>query len=413
MNFLAEPDVYLVGPEILFQGGNAFRDLRVRYQQIPCIAWIPEHKDDISTCDQLANQGCADIFSEASDPLHFFRRLLFLLRSKKREKSGKLVLCDGGKGGVGVTSVVAGLGESLTEKGKSVVLVDGDFSTQSLSRFLHARPFVNENMQLLMEQLRPLSDESVEQCLSPIWESSQKAWCVPPPPDGDMYAAPSAPMMRSFLGFLEGLGELYDYVIVDMARLHGLMQHSLYRSSDAVFFILSPDPSGFYASLEKLQRCRSFLGPGTELRVVVNDSASWSGLSLSSLRSEFLSLSGLADSAWCDVPLRYVKNACFWPGSGQTLASLGGAPLRKSFLALLEVLGVEADPPSLLHVVHKKLFAPRIESAASAEAHPTPTVPEVSEPRQLPFSPRFDEYRQRLSKARSEFGEKQPMSEVA
>ena len=66
----------------------------------------------------------------------------------------QLILVDAGKGGLCVTSVVAGLGDALAAHGKRVLTIDLDMETQDLSRFLQTRPFVNENLQLLLEEQR-------------------------------------------------------------------------------------------------------------------------------------------------------------------------------------------------------------------------------------------------------------------
>jgi MinD-like ATPase involved in chromosome partitioning or flagellar assembly len=278
--------------------------------------------------------GADDVWPHDAAPAEFLRKLVLLSRKVQKAKSGKLIVVDGGKGGVGVTSVAAGVAEALFAAGKRVLLVDLDSQTQDLSRFLQTKPFVNENLQLLLEQGRPVTQESVEQATAPIWQGESGFSCMTPVSEQEGLLDPRSSFPRVFMNVLEVVDSLYDCVVVDLASTQGALLRTLYRVADRVVFVVNGDPAALYSSVDRLSRIRGAIAPDTQILVVENGTAR-AGLSHALLHQEFCRAARLSPEEWLEGGLPYCRQGARWPASGGTLTSLASAGLRSAMNRLL------------------------------------------------------------------------------
>ncbi|NLF25789.1 MAG: ParA family protein [Deltaproteobacteria bacterium] len=337
LKFHGAPDICIAGPEMLLQELCTISTIKRLIPDTPLVPYLTRALSSISIIEQLARLGADDVMPDNISASEFVRKIILLSRRRAKARSGKLVLVESGKGGLGVTSVVAGLGECLAEHGKKVVLLDFDFETQDLSRFLQARPFVNENLQLILEQNRPVTQECVEQCLVPVWEESELLYCMPPPAEADGLYDSRSTCARTMLSVLEVLDHLFDCVVVDGGSARGAFLKTLLRVSDKVAFIINNDPSALYASVDKLSRLRGMLSAGADLVVLENASTRF-GLANKLLKDEFERAAKLEESAWAPFAVPFNRAAGRWAGSGGTLYSHGNAALRTAMTSLVQKL---------------------------------------------------------------------------
>ncbi len=336
LQFHAAPDVCVLGPELVSNELTEIGKIRKVLPHTPLLVCTIPEVEGLAAIEQMARLGADDtLFSEAG-PLEFLRKLVLLSRKAKPRESGKLIVVDSGKGGVGATTLSAALAESVAASGKKTLLVDFDVETQDLSRFLQARPFVNENLQLLFDGSRPITQEYIEQCLVQVWEDEPNLYCMPPLAESDPLYAIGSNYPRTLLSIMEFLDEIFDCIIVDAGGIRGALQKSLYRVADKVLFVLNNDPATLYGSVDKIGKVRDLLSPNASLIAVENGSTA--GLPRKILVEEFSRAARLSEDNWFLEPIPFSKQGTRWPGSGETLATNSKQGLPKVFRSLAEKL---------------------------------------------------------------------------
>jgi len=305
----------------------------------PLMVCTTEELGSLSTLEQIARLGADDVLGDKSTAEDFIRKLILLSRKVQKASSGTLILVEGGKGGVGTTSLTAGLGELLAEQGKRVVVVDGDYESQDLSRFLQAKPFINDALRLLLDEQRPVTDEFVSQCVVPVWQDVPGLRCVPPPPETDDLYAASVGQARIYAALFESLDTQADVVLVDVAATRGMLRSVLYRIADVLLFVVNNDPASLFASIDRVERAHSALSAGAKLFIVENGSFA-GGLSNELLREEFVRSAKIERSQWIDGALPFCRQGARWPASGGTLYSQGARRMVSRLTEIAEALSL-------------------------------------------------------------------------
>jgi Mrp family chromosome partitioning ATPase len=338
--FVSPPHIILVGEEIVGREVSEISKLKKQFPYSAIMARVPQALDNLSFIEQLARFGADEVVSASTGQLEFFRKVILLSKNGSKLKSGTLILVDGGKGGVGVTSVAAGLAETLVDSNKRVCLVDLDPETQDLSRFLQAKPFVNENLGLLLSQSQPIVEDTVLNSITQVWADDDRLSILTAPPDGDEIYESRNPFARLFLLVLEILDSTFDFVIVDVGHARGILRRSLYRVADGVVFVVNRDPAVLFASVERINRGINELAPDSHLVIVENGSVD-SGLPSKILKKELLEACNLEDTPFISIP--DCSSGRVWPGSGSTMMSRGKRSVRRAFLDLGRVFGAEGS----------------------------------------------------------------------
>ena len=337
IKFHESPDICIVGEEILSEDISELGKIKKTFPTASHIAFVSKLQNNLADIETLARMGADDVLDLEVAPRDLLKKIVLLARKASRDKTGRLVLVDSGKGGLGVTTIVAAIGEALSSYDQRVLLVDFDFETQDLSRFLHARPYANENLQSLLTKNRPITQEFVEQCLVKIWEDHDNFFHLSPPPDSEILYDTRSATFRSMLFILEILDKSFDCLIIDLACLRGALRRALYRAADDVVFIINNDPASLYASVDQISRASAWMAPGAKLKVVENSSSAF-GLGSKLLRKEFARAAKLEESQFFDSPIPFCKQAHRWPGSGASAFSQGKEKIRRAIDELLSDL---------------------------------------------------------------------------
>lgn len=374
LKFHSAPDICIIGDEVVAQDICEVGRIRKLMSDAALFVRLTPALQEMAIVEQLARFGVDDVLAVDASPQDFLRKLVLLSRRKRKARSGKLIVIASGKGGVGVTSLAAALGEALAARGGRCVLLDFDFETQDLSRFLQARPFLNENLQLLFAGSCPVTQETVEQCLVPVWEESSDIYCMPPFPETAALYDLQASEARVLLSVLEVLDALFSFVVVDVGCAKGTMLRSLLRVADALLFVVNNDPASLYASVDRLAQCRAWLAPDAELALIENASQR-RGLSHAFMRREFEAAAQLSG------PQRFLRiPACSaggrWPASGGTLYSRGGRAVARAVQEAADLLNppekARAGGFSLRTLLRREPAAAQLPAAAA----PAPALPE-------------------------------------
>lgn len=342
LRFHETPDICVIGPDLLLENLAEAGTVRRQLPDTALVAFLTPQLSGFATIEQLARLGIDDTVMSSTSADDFLRKIVLLARRAKRSKPGKLIVVDSGKGGLGVTSVAAALADSLVTRGKRVALLDFDSETQDLSRFLQVRPFMNENLQLLLDRQRPVTQEYVEQCLTTAWESERGVLaCMPPVPESEDLYSTGASYARTLVSVLEILDARFDCVIADVGSARGSMLRTLYRCADKVLFLVGNDAASLYASVDRLAKLRSSLSPSAEI-VLVPNAPTRRGLPNSALMGEINAALGLSPESWCE-PIPHCPAGQRWPGSGGTLYSQSRASVRKVIDRALAKLGLQEE----------------------------------------------------------------------
>ena len=338
IKFHAAPDICIVGREIAESASGECAELRRALPTTPLIAELGCSVPRLGDIEQLARCGIDDVLPAEFQATELLQRLVLLLRKRNLGRSGQLVVVESAKGGLGVTSVAAGLADVATAAGKSAVLVDFDTDTQDAARFLGARPYLNEMLQQICELRRPLTQEFVEQCLVSTGGAEGGFKVVPPVPGGSFVEGDDGSLARTLLAFLEILDQMFDVTVIDVGSSRGAVRELFHRVADVVVLVVSTDPAALYATVEFARRLSGTLGPTARL-VVTENRTGGAGLASSFVRSEIARAARLDEAKPTGVVIPYCARAALWPGSGETFFRHGGRGLSRAFEALWNEVG--------------------------------------------------------------------------
>ena len=382
LQFAGTPDLCILGPALLEEDLTCIRKIREVIKKVPLLACTSPRLESLAHVEQLARLGVNDTISMQDVSLTFLRKLILLSRNKKEERKAKLVVVESGKGGVGVTTVAAALGELSSLYGNKTVLIDLDFETQDLTRFLQAPPFVNENFQLILEGSRPLCDEAVEQCLCQVWEDDPSLFHIAPPPESELLYASDSKTVRLFLAFLEFLDERFECIVIDSGCMRGALQKTLHRVADEVVFILNNDPATLYASVDRFRKVQE--NTSSSGRLTILDNGCGSGLPRRLLISEFERVLTGSEKSWAPFGIPFCRRAAKWPASGGTFLSLSRNSAKDAFEQLaiqLELVNEDDSEGSLFRRFMARIQKKRGDSASVAQSEEHPIIAAAAQDR--------------------------------
>lgn len=385
--FSRAPDILIVGDQLLTEDLAMIATIRRQLPQVPIVARLSGALSRLSVVEQVARLGADDVWTDATPQNEVVHKILLLARrSTSQRPSGRLILVDGGKGGVGVTSLTAALGDVAAREGKRTVLVDLDFESQDLSRFLQVRPFLNEALGLILSGARPATEEFVQQALLPVWSDVEQLSLMAPAPGESELLVSRHDGARLFLSVVEHLDATADLVIVDMANCPRLLAQALARVADGVVFAISADPAALFASVDRLSRLRPLLSADASLLVVENGTPN-PGLPSHLLRREFSRAARLEEAMLLQEPVVWRRSCSRWPASGGTLASIGGKGTACVLTQILEGVGVAsgvlASSSNGIFSSIKRLFSPTLRAGGVREVRQlsVDTTPRLALPR--------------------------------
>jgi len=338
VKFHGSPDLLIVGDEIISNDVSIVGRLRSILPDTPIVARLRSEQETLVLIEDLARLGADDTITEKIDSISYIKKIILHCRRPKKNRTANLILFDSAKGGLGVTSLSAGFAEVAIDTGKTVALIDLDSETQDLSRFLQNRPFINENLELLIDGGRPISEEFVRQTLCAVWGEDENLYCMSPcalPEDGQGF---SIQQIRNFMSILEIVDSIFDVVIVDVAGVRGTLLKTLYRVADSVVITVGNDPACLYATIGRVKAVKKWLSPNSQFLFLEN-CPSKNGLPSNILREEINIATKSEGLNWFPKTIPYCSSANRWPGSGDTILSHGRRSLRSALKHNASTLG--------------------------------------------------------------------------
>ncbi len=337
INYHQPADLYIVGEELITQDPGLLKTIKDKASHIAIIIAVDRQRArSLFQIESLARLGADDLISYDTDAFEVVTKLIILSKRVVTGSKGKIVLIDSAKGGQGVTTISAGLAESLATTGKKILLIDLDSDSQDLSRYLQARPYYNENLSEVLKGTKPLTKENFYDCLSSVFIGSE-FFVLPPANFDDYQNQTSSKNLKTLAQLLDLASNEFDFILVDASSLRTPDSNIWYRCCSKLILVVSNDPASCFSTIIKLKLAWSKLGKNQEVLLLENRLSS-NGLSSASVRSHINSQLINEQSAWIGQSLIHHSNGSCWPASGQTFHSLGGLKNRQALKICAEIL---------------------------------------------------------------------------
>ena len=397
IKFIESPDMLIIGAEIYDNDPAELLRIRKIFPDTFLFGHSKNDTEDFQSLEKISQSGVDDVFGSEINASTFLRKILLLSKKQQAASNGTLILVDSGKGGVGKTSIAAALGSMFASAGKKVGIIDLDFESQDLTRFLHVRPFINEHLQLLLSQGRPLVDDSVKQCFI---QNDTGIDCAPPVQEIEGLFDARSGVFRVFFSFLQAVDALYDIHIIDTAHVRGSLLKTLYRVADAIVLVVDNDPASLHASVSRARCIQESMSHATMLRIIENRSSK-KKLHSELVKQEFLLASSVSEECWITRSIPEISKLGMWPGSGATFFELGNASTKQALVEVAASLGftIESRINNLIplselskqtaryvqsiRLLSQKVTLPSFPWSRGAKA----LAPTVTKPRQDDFLP--------------------------
>lgn len=331
-NHSTSPSIILIGPDTAKNSPDVIARARNKFSKATIVVLVDE--PSLQALQHYTLYGAHNVLGASGPASSLFGCILSSLAKNEEIRRGRLLLVDSGKGGIGTTTFTAALGASLATQGLKVTLVDLDFESQDLTRFLKVRPYFNETLELLLTQGNFISVEQVNQSCQKVWEG-ESLEIMPPAPALEGLVRANQVTLRQFRLVLEVIDSQRDVVIVDMAGITSSVARKLYEIADDIVYLLSLDPSTVHASLMRLKSLTT-VSTGSHPVTLVPVSPGRDGISTSSLIREFERCLKIPGASWAEMAIPYVSSVRQWPGSGASPIEMASS----SFGRAVDTIGV-------------------------------------------------------------------------
>ena len=345
LKFQAEPNICILGEHISANDHGYIKSIRKLFRNSLIFASAKEDNIDLEFIENLKVLEVDDILTEKITPLEFIKKIL-LSKTKTESVEGKIIVIDSGKGGAGVTSFTAGFAETLSLYDKKTVMIDLDFESQDLSRFCQIRPFLNENLSLLLSQNRAFVDENIQQCVTQVDSFNENLFFVTTPYSDESIYNINYNESRLLIRFIEVLKKTYDYVIIDSGSIRSKLREKVCQIADKLLLILNNDPASAFATIEKLKNIRLVNSSPEFIRLIENKSIN-TFFSNKYIIETLVNELNLPIEIISEISLPFCRKSMNWPGSTCTMRDLGSLKVKSSFNKIVGQIIEEFNQDSL------------------------------------------------------------------
>ena len=285
--------------------------------------------------------GVRKVFPESASSLDFLQELVGInaeFRREGRARDGKVLAVAHAKGGVGATSICAGLAEVCSSFNKKTMLWDLDVETRDLSRSLTVNGVEAKVVSSWVNGTREVSRESLADALIPI--SNEVSVLMPPDKMAEsMDLVCHTESMHIIQRVVELSRVLFDVVIVDTSGRMSPAVGALLRSADIVMIVIDDTILGLTAVDLYLTFVKTLVGSTDKIVFLVNP---YSGglVDVSQIAQELEPAHNLGDLPWRLPPLPNDPKVALWPGSGKTIYSMGQKNTRQVLEDIAKLLGL-------------------------------------------------------------------------
>ena len=345
--FRTAPAVAVVGPD--FSPDEAFlccREIRERFTDSAVILYLSAENYSLRALRRF-EKVCDEVFSvdePATRLLHVVGRLG--QRQSKKQLS-RLISLSGVKGGVGVTTVAAGLAHAADAQGYSAVLVDLSSSAALLHYMAAPRWQSSELATALLDGIPP-DGNLVDRCI--VTSANGTSLFLPPAGSAEVRELwlRDPKRLDYSLSCLEYLKDRFDFVIVDLASAEGLLPFAIQARSNIRLLVSSNDPASVHLLSRQIAECSNVPGDGETICIL--SMLIERGLNREDIL-DFLLLNKNFKDAMARLPsIPFDSRGKNWVGTGNTFFTESKRPTQtilESVVRLLISCEVESeDAPS-------------------------------------------------------------------
>jgi cellulose biosynthesis protein BcsQ len=336
-----QADVLILGSGLGNSAITITRRARAKFPWINVIMYFTEQAYADGAFRSVHAEGVRKALADNSSPIDLLQELIAIHADFKRDgraRDGRVIVVCHAKGGVGATSIVAGLAEVFSSFNRRTLLWDLDTASRDLSRSLAVTGAESRIISEWVNGGREINRDSVREAVIPISDGAS----VLIPPDG---IAESIDLVCHTDGMLiaerivEVTSNLFDTIIVDTAGHLGPAMGALLRAADQVVVVIDDGALGLTAVDLFLDFVKALVGSSDKITLLVN-SYTGNHSKVSQLASQLEPSHQLGGSAWRLPPVPYEPKAALWPATGRTLYSLGTPALRNALVEIAVELGV-------------------------------------------------------------------------
>lgn len=336
-----QADVLILGSGLAESAISIARRARARFPWLNIIMYVTDQAYAEGAFRSVHTEGVRKALSDGSSPIDLLQELIAIQADFKREgraRDGRVIAVCHAKGGVGATSIVAGLAEVFSSFNRRTLLWDLDTATRDLSRSLAVTGIESRIVGEWVTGSREISRDSVRDAIVPISDDA----LVLMPPDGiaesiDLVCHSDGVVIAERI--IEVTRSLFDVVLVDTAGQIGPATGSILRSADKVVVVLDDGLLGLTAVDLFLESVKALVGSNDKIVFLVN-SFTGAYFSVSQIASQLEPGHELGESAWRLPPVPYEPKAALWPGTGRTLFSSGSQMLKDALTEAAIELGI-------------------------------------------------------------------------
>lgn len=329
---LAEADVMVIGSGLAAEGVSIARKARHEAPWLQIVMFVSDEQYGGGAFRSAHSVGVRKVFPDSATSLDFLQELVAIhadFRKEGRAYEGRVVVVLHAKGGVGATSVAAALGEVCSSFERRTLLWDLDVETKDLSRSLAAAGPEAKIVSGWVNGSRDITRETFRDALIPI-ASDVSVLTSPDRFAESMDLVCHADGMEIAQRIIELAKVLFDTVIIDTAGRMGPAVGGILRSADTVIVVSDESELGLTATDLLLASVKPLIGGADRIRFLVRASSD-KPVNFKQISADLDAVHELGDSAWILPAIPFVPKAVSWPGSGNTLFSVGNTELAKVF----------------------------------------------------------------------------------
>lgn len=280
--------------------------------------------------------GVRRVMFDLSDDLEFLQELYAIdadFRRSGKLNFGKIIAVVSPKGGAGTTTLTAALGELADIKGHKSLLWDMDSNTQDLSRSLALFGKKQPNYLEWMDNFDKLALKSF---LSSTTSISENVDLLSLPEDSSeiydlYYHQEGTTVLQKILDLAR-----YNYknIIIDLAEISSPGAEAVLSLSDEIVVITGECALSITACELFLQKAKKILGNLDGVRILTAGDRH----TISEVKESIKNIK-LSETAWLPA-LPADQYAWSWPGSGQTLYSMGSKDTKNAIMNIAEDLDI-------------------------------------------------------------------------
>ena len=350
-------DAVLLGPGISNETFALSRKIKELNPRIQVISFVSDKEYSTGSFIKSRDSGVRIVLPQRATPLDLLQ-VLVAIDSEQRVSSckgrGQLSVFVSGKGGLGATTLVAALGDHLANQNRKALLWDLDIETRDLSRAVLS----SETRSARLTDFVRGEARSTKATLKAACVKWHKEACVLPPPDIlaaglDLISHPDSITLLDEI--IECARELFDHVLVDLGGRLGAGAAKMMQLADNIFVLVDDSWLGLTATAAYLNAISPILHGNFS---TVNFVGAGTKLSVHELKAVLEKQSGLKTDqrSWRYGTVPFDAAARRWPGSGETLFSIGSRATKQ----VVVQIGDSIDAP-LARVVSEPVQTPSVE----------------------------------------------------